>query len=103
MAKPVRVTISHDLGREAARARIDGGIDRLLNSMAGGMLAFDRRWTGDTMTFDAKAMGQTVDGSVAVHESSVDIEVRLPIFLAGMADKIASRIRSDSTLLLEKK
>ena len=102
MAKPVRVTISHDLGRETARARIDAGIDRVLNSMAGGMLSFDRAWAGDTMTFGAKAMGQSVDGSVVVHESTVDIEVRLPMLLAGMAEQIAGRIRTDAPKLLTK-
>ena len=103
MAKPVRVTLSHELGREGARARIDGGIDRLLNSMAGGMLKFDRRWDGDTMRFDAAAMGQRVDGFVEIHEEQVVIEVRLPMLLAGMADKLSGTIRSNAPLLLEKK
>ena len=103
MAKPVNVTIAHDLGREAAHQRIEGGIDKLLNSMAGGMLTFDRQWAGDTMSFGARAMGQHVTGKVEVREAEVEIEVRLPIFLAGMAETIAGKIRGESKLLLEKK
>ena len=103
MSKPVTVTISHELGREGARERIDGGIDRMLGSLAGGMLKFDRAWSGDTMSFDARAMGQHVSGNVEVREAEVTVTVRLPMLLAGMAEKLAGRIRSDGTLLLEKK
>ena len=103
MAKPVTVTVSHDLGREGARARIENGIDGLLGSVAGGMLKFDRSWAGDTMSFEARAMGQHVTGSVEVREVDVTIEVRLPMLLAGMAEKLAGKIRTDGKLLLEKK
>lgn len=103
MAKPVNVTISHDLGRVAARGRIDGGIDKLMNSFAAGMLTLDKHWNGDRMEFDAKAMGQHVTGHVDVHDDKVDIEVRLPLLLAGMAQKIAGKIQDDGKLLLEKK
>ena len=103
MSKPVTVTVSHELGREGARARIESGIDGLLGSLAGGMLKFDRIWSGDTMRFDARAMGQQVSGSVEVREADVTIEVRLPMLLAGMANKLAGRIKTDGTLLLGKK
>ena len=103
MARPVTVTISHELGRASARQRINDGIERMLGSMAGGMLSVDRRWNGDTMTFDAGAMGQTVSGTVDVREADVTVTVMLPLLLAGMADKLAGRIRTDGKLLLEKK
>ena len=103
MAKPVTVTISHELGRDGARQRIDGGIDRMLNSMAGGMLKFDRSWNGDTLEFDAAAMGQRVDGTVEVRDVDVTVTVRLPMLLAGMAHKLAGHLRKDGQILLEKK
>ena len=103
MAKPVSVTVSHELGREGARVRIDGGIDKMMNSVAGGMLKLDKSWAGDTMTFEARAMGQTVTGHVEVEDQQVCIEVRLPLLLAGVADKLAGRLRTDGKLLLEKK
>ena len=103
MSRPVTVTISHELGRAGARQRIDAGIERMLGSMAGGMLTVDRRWNGDTMEFDAGAMGQTVNGTVEVRDADVTVTVRLPLLLAGMAEKITGRIRADGTKLLEKK
>ena len=104
MAKPVTVTISHDLGRAGARGRIDGGLDKLMNSFAAGMLTLDKSWsTDDRMDFDARAMGQHVTGHVDVADDSVTIEVKLPLLLAGMAEKIAGKLRDDGKLLLEKK
>ena len=103
MAKPVTVTISHELGREGARGRIDGGIDRMLSSIGGGMVKFDRSWSGDTMSFDARAMGQHVTGTVEVREEDATITVRLPLLLAGMAEKLTGRIKTDGQLLLGKK
>lgn len=103
MSRPVTVTISHELGRTGARERIDGGIDRVLGSIAGGMLKFDRSWNGDTMHFDASAMGQRVDGTVDVRDADVTITVRLPLLLAGMADKLGGMIKTESKVLLEKK
>ena len=103
MAKPVTVTVSHELGREGARSRIDGGIDRMMGSIAGGMLTFNKTWNADRMLFDARAMGQAVTGHVDVADDHVTIEVKLPLLLAGMAEKLAGRIKTDGTLLLEKK
>ena len=103
MSKPVTVTVSHELGRAGARDRIDGGMDRMLGSVGGGMLKFDRSWSGDTMSFEARAMGQHVTGTVEVREDDATVTVRLPLLLAGMADKLTGRIKSESKLLLEKK
>lgn len=103
MAKPVTVTISHELGRAGARERIEGGIDRMLGSMAGGMLKFDKRWDGDVMLFEASAMGQQVSGTVDVREEDATVTVRLPMLLAGMAEKLTGKIRSEGKLLLTKK
>ena len=103
MAKPVTVTISHELGAAGARGRIDGGIEKLMNSLAAGMLTFEKRWNDDRMEFDARAMGQHVTGHVDVMDDSVTIEVRLPLLLAGMAQKLAGRLQDDGKLLLEKK
>lgn len=103
MAKPVTVTISHELGREGARQRIDGGIERMLGSIAGGVLSFDKRWAEDTMHFEARAMGQTVTGTVDVRDEDATVTVKLPLLLSGMADKVLGRIRNDGTKLLGKR
>lgn len=102
MAKPVTMTVSHDLGREEALSRLKGGFDKYAGDIGMG-IAINSRWEGDTCHFDAKALGQTVEGEIAVRENDVMLEVRLPMLLAGMADKILGKLKKDTTLLLEKK
>ncbi|WP_026479314.1 polyhydroxyalkanoic acid system family protein [Ahrensia sp. 13_GOM-1096m] len=102
MAKPVTITISHELGKDAAKSRIDGGFQKVGDRLGFG-LSINQRWESDTMHFDARAMGQTIEGSLDVHETNVIITVMLPLLLAGMAETIKAKLQKESTLLLEKK
>lgn len=102
MAKPVTVTISHDLGRTEAHRRIDEGFEKVASSL-GFAITIDQRWEGETMQFNARAVGQTLTGTVEVAEEDVTITVVLPLFLAGMAERIKGKLQKESSLLLEKK
>src|SRR5688500_14914229 len=103
MAKPVVVSIPHDLGQQEARRRLETGFGRIRQQIAGHALAFDERWEGDRLHFQAGAFGQKVSGRVDVFDKSVRIEVDLPWILAQIAEKLQGRIRKEGTLLLEKK
>ena len=102
MAKPVTITISHELGREEAVRRLRTGFDKVGDGL-GFAVKMDQRWDGDTLHFDARTMGQAINGTVDVAEESVTIIVVLPALLAGMAEMVAGRIRKQSALLLDKK
>lgn len=108
MAQPITVTIPHKLGKAEAKARIAGGFDQIkdqLGVQAGimSLTRFSQLWDGDRLSFTAQALGQTVSGRLDVHENDVRIEIDLPAILAGVADKIAGRLRKQGQLLLEKK
>ncbi|TCD16516.1 polyhydroxyalkanoic acid system family protein [Oricola cellulosilytica] len=102
MAKPVTVTISHELGRAEAAQRIRNGFDKVGDGL-GFAVKLNQRWEDDTLHFGARTMGQAIDGTVVVEDEQVTITVVLPGLLAGMADKIMGSIRKQSTILLEKK
>jgi hypothetical protein len=102
MAKPVIVTINHDLGRQAAVDRIRGGFAQLTGTL-GAAASINQRWEGDTMHFDAKALGQVATGRLDVFDKEVRIELQLSGLLGTMAGAIASRMKQKGTLLLEKK
>lgn len=102
MAKPVTITISHELGKDAAKSRIDKGFQKVGDSLGFG-LKINQRWESDAMNFDAKAMGQSIEGTVDVRDADVVITVMLPLLLAGMAETIKGKLQKESTLLLEKK
>lgn len=103
MAKPVSITISHDLGRDAALGRLRGGIDRIRDRL--GMVRMqlvEERWEGDSLHFGVAALGQTVHGRVDVEDVLVRVEVTLPWMLAVFAEKLKIGVEKQGQILLEK-
>ncbi len=100
MSKPVEVDIPHQLGKDAARARIDGGIGQLAGLFPGGA-AVDHRWEGDTMHFTVAAMGQRVACRLDVEDTKVHAAIDLPPFLGLLADKIRAKLVKIGPALLK--
>jgi hypothetical protein len=53
MTDPVELDIRHSLGREAAKARIAGGVGKLESYIPGGTVT-DNRWEGDRLHFSVR-------------------------------------------------
>ena len=100
MADPVSLDIPHKLGRDAARARIAGGIGKLTDMVPGGG-HLEQRWDGDTLHFTVTAMGQQVASRLDVHEDRVHAELHLPPMLALFAGKIRDKLAETATKLLK--
>ena len=105
MARPVTVTLSHDLGADGARQRLRDGFGKIKQSLSGGMVfAFEETWTGENqLRFQAKGLGQTIDGVIDIFPQHVRIEAILPGVLASLAEIITGKLEKEGTLLLEKK
>jgi hypothetical protein len=106
MARPVSVTIPHNLGKDEARRRIEEGFGRMRQQMTGGMgamLSFQDRWEGDRLHFEGGGLGQKMTGRLDVRDDAVAIELDLPEILAAIADKITGRLKTEGQKLLEKK
>ncbi|TGX54919.1 hypothetical protein E5A73_05615 [Sphingomonas gei] len=99
MADPVIVDIPHKLGREAARARIAGGVGKIAEIVPGGGHV-EQRWEGDTLHFTVSAMGQQVASRLEVRDDKVRAEVDLPPMLALFASKIREKLAEKGTKLL---
>ena len=103
MPRPVSITVSHELGREAAIARLRGGVDRVRDKLGlVKMQLVEEKWTGDTLQFGVSALGQTVRGTLAVEETLVRVEVMLPWMLAVFAEKLKLGVERQGQLMLEK-
>jgi hypothetical protein len=100
MAEPVKVDIPHKLGREAARARIAGGVGKLADMIPGGRTV-EQRWEGDTMHFGVSAMGQKVACRLDVFDDKVHAEVDLPPMLALFAGKVKDKLLTVAPKLLK--
>ena len=105
MARPVTVTIPHDIGREETRRRIREGFGKLKSEISGGVpLSFEENWTNDDqLVFQAKGLGQKVQGKIDIFPAHIRIELILPGFLASLAEIITGRLEQQGQILLEKK
>ena len=99
MADPVILDIPHKLGRDAARARIAGGVGKIAEIVPGGGHV-EQRWEGDTLHFTVSAMGQQVASRLQVFEDKVHAEVHLPPMLALFAGKVREKLAEKATVLL---
>ena len=103
MSKPVVVSIPHQLGKEEAHRRLQGGVGRLRAQFGDKLGTIEDTWTGDHADFRLSVLGQGVSGSLDVMEDHVRVEVQLPWMLAMVAEKAKGLIQKQGTLMLEKK
>jgi hypothetical protein len=103
MAKPLIVSIPHNLGKAEATRRLQGGLTRLKSQFGDKIASINESWSGDRMDFHVGAMGQNIDGHLEVMEEHVRVEVQLPWILAMVAEKAKSFIQKQGNLMLEKK
>lgn len=62
----------------------------------------EERWTGDSMAFRIRALGQIATGQVDVADDHVKVQVVLPWLLQRFAEMAQATIRKRGQLLLTK-
>ena len=103
MSDRVSVVVGHRLGKDEAVRRLKEGFSRSKGHL-GELIAVDQEtWEGDTLRFQMRALGQTAAGSIEVLEDALRIDVSLPWLLAKAAKRLLPLLRTQATLLLEKK
>jgi len=101
MSAPLVVSIPHKLGREEAVRRLKTGLARAAASIPV-MQVEEERWSGDTMNFRIRAMGQIASGQVDIADDHVTVQVVLPWLLQRFAELAQATIRKRGQLLLTK-
>jgi hypothetical protein len=99
---PLVITIFHRLGREEAKRRLDDGLGHIRGQLAAIVSSLDYTWTGYRLDFSVTAMRQSIDGRIDIEDDIVRVEIRLPLLLQVLANKITGRVRSEGALLLDK-
>lgn len=102
MSRPVVVTISHQLGQQGAKDRIQRSLGQIRTQLAPYVTGMEDNWTEDQLNFRLVAVGQTVTGRIEVFEKFVRVEIALPGLLGFVGGMIGGRIREQGTSLLEK-
>ncbi|GAA0668917.1 hypothetical protein FHT00_000378 [Sphingomonas insulae] len=100
MSAPIEINIPHQLGKQAVRDRLDGGIGKIGRMIPGGAQV-DHRWDADTMHFTVQAMGQSIGCRATVSDTNVHAIVDLPGFLGLFAGKIRDVIQQEAPKLLK--
>jgi hypothetical protein len=103
MAKPLIVSIPHNLGQDEAMRRLHGGMTSLKTQFGDKVASINETWSGNRMDFHVGAMGQNVSGHLEVMQDQVRVEIQLPWILAMVAEKAKTFIQRQGTLMLEKK
>jgi len=98
--EPLVVTISHRLGRQEAKRRLDGGLDTIRRELGAYVKSLEYRWDCDALDFKASAMLQTITGRIEVFDDHVRVELNLPRLLHLAAKAIAGRIERQGAALL---
>lgn len=98
--KPIVITISHQLGRDDAKQRLDDGLGQIRRTLSPFASAIDYRWTGYRLDFDLTAMWQTIAGHIDIEDRLLRIELGLPLLLRALSGRIVARIRGEGMQLL---
>ena len=103
MSTPITISVPHRLGKAEAVRRLQTGLGRMRTNLSALIAIEQEVWSGDTLRFQMRGLGQTAAGTIEVLDDSLRIEVMLPWLLARLAERLAPAIRREATLLLEKK
>ena len=99
--EPITVTISHRLGRDGAKRRIDDSLGQIRAEVASYVKTLDYTWHEYSLDFRVVALMQTITGRIEVYEDFVKVELALPRLLHLVAKTIAGRIENRAATLLE--
>jgi hypothetical protein len=99
--EPITVTISHRLGRDEAKKRLDNGLSAIRGEIAAYVRSLDYNWDDYTLNFRVSALMQTITGRIEVYEEFVRVELGLPFLLHMAAKRIVGQIQSRGAALLE--
>ena len=66
--EPLVITISHRLGRDEAKRRLDDGLGHIRGQLAGFVSSLDYTWTGYRLDFSVTAMRQSIDGRIDIED-----------------------------------
>lgn len=99
--EPITVTISHKLGRDGAKRRIDDSLAQIRAEVAPYVKTLDYSWHDYTLDFRVVALMQTITGRIEVYEDFVRIDLELPRLLHVIARTIQGQIQNRASALLE--
>ena len=103
MSKPLVITISHQLGKQEAKNRLQNNMEQIRSYLSRYVSSVENNWNENQMDFRVAAVGQTVAGRIDVLDDAVRVEIDLPWLLSRLGTRIGDRVRQQGRLMLAKK
>src|SRR5262249_60595904 len=101
-SEPIVVTISHRLGRDEVKRRLDDGLSQILRRLTPFASSIDCRWAGYRLGFGMTVLGQRIIGQIDVEDYLLRIELGLPLLPRLLSGTIIRRVRREVSRLLDK-
>jgi Putative polyhydroxyalkanoic acid system protein (PHA_gran_rgn) len=95
-----QVSVPHQLGRDAARNRVELFLEAVQRDYAAQISNVQGGWTGDQLQFSFVAMGLSIRGTMVVEESAVQVFGPLPLAAALFRGRVEQTIREELQKLL---
>jgi hypothetical protein len=96
-----QIVVSHQLGRETARQRVEKLLERAMADYAAHLSDATGDWRGDELHFRFQASGLGINGKLVVEEARVSVGGPLPLAAAFFRGRIETMIRGELERLLE--
>lgn len=105
MAKSITITVPHNLGVKAAKARIVDRMEKLQRDYVSLIGQSQVNWEGDVAHIRVSALGQTANAQVTVLADQVRVDVQLPLVLGVFSTKVQELVarNADEILKIEHK
>src|SRR4051794_18485898 len=95
-----RVSIPHDLGQDAARARVEQFLEAVQRDYAEHVSHVSGEWEENQLNFRFVTSGLNINGLLAVEETAVEVSGPLPLVAVLFRGKIEQQIRNELAKLL---
>jgi vacuolar-type H+-ATPase subunit B/Vma2 len=88
----MKVSREHGVTKEEASHKLDGFLEEVLKEYGSRVSEHNHEWTDDTMRFSGKASGFSVSGTVQVTDTTVTIDVGLPMMARIFEGQLRGRV-----------
>ena len=96
----IKVKVDHSLAQEEALKRIKKIFDKLKDDFKDKITDVQESWNGNSSDFSFKIMGLLMKGKLAVSQSDVILDGKIPLTALPFKGLIESKIREEAENLL---
>jgi hypothetical protein len=95
-----RVSVPHELGQAAARARVEGFVDNVRSDLPAHVSDVAGEWNNYQLNFRLVATGMQITGTLQVEERLAEVSGSMPLAAVLFRGQIERSIREELSRLL---